>query len=84
MTGDLSTAPRIITLSPLSLATDVTDVTLKASGLCLGTQTGVGSTTTLTKSFFGRSPWLHVQQVMKGREKREEKNSNHYRETHGK
>ena len=57
MPGDLCTAPRIISLSPLSLATDVT---LGASGLLLGTQTGAGGTATLTKSFFfGRSPWLH-------------------------
>ena len=33
MPGDLCTAPRIISLSPLSLATDVTDATLGASGL---------------------------------------------------
>ena len=49
------------TLSPLSLATDVTDATLGASGLWLGTRTGAGGTATLTKSFFGRSPWLHGQ-----------------------
>ena len=49
-------------LSPLSLATDVTDATLGASGLWLGTQTGAGGTATLNKSFFGRSPWLHGQQ----------------------
>ena len=40
MPGDLRTAPRIISLSPLSLATDVTD----ASGLWLGTRTGAGGT----------------------------------------
>ena len=40
MPGDLCTAPRIISLSLLSLATDVTDATLGASGLCLGTRTG--------------------------------------------
>ena len=32
MPGDLYTAPRIISLSPLSLATDVTDTTLGVSG----------------------------------------------------
>ena len=49
--------------SPLSLATDVTDATLRASGLWLGTRIGAGGTVTLTKSFFGRSPWFHGQQV---------------------
>ena len=34
--GDLCTAPRIMSLSPLSLATDVTGATLGASGLWLG------------------------------------------------
>ena len=48
---DLCTAPRIISLSPLSLATDVTDATLGASGLWLGTRTEAGDTATLTKSF---------------------------------
>ena len=57
----LCTAPRIISLSALSLATDVTDATLGASGLWLGTRTGAGDTATLTESFFGRSPWLHGQ-----------------------
>ena len=61
MPGDLYTAPRIISLSPLSLATDVTDATLGASGLWLGTRTGAGGTATLIESFFGRSPWLHGQ-----------------------
>jgi hypothetical protein len=37
--------------------TDVTDVTLGASGLWQGTLTGAGGTTTLTESFFGRSSW---------------------------
>ena len=50
--GDLCTAPRMISLSPLSLASDVTDTTLGASGLWLGTQTGAGGTATLTKFFF--------------------------------
>ena len=36
--------------------------TLWASGLWLGTRTGAGSTATVTKSFFGRSPWLLGQQ----------------------
>ena len=52
MPGDLYTAPRIISLSPLSLAPDVTDETLGASGLWLGTRTGAGSTATLTEIFF--------------------------------
>ena len=60
---DLCTAPRIISLSPLSLASDVTDATLGASGLWLGTRTGPGGIATLTKSFFGCSPWLHGKQV---------------------
>ena len=55
MPGDLCTAPRIISLSSLSLATDVTDATLGVSGLWLGTRTGAGGTATLTKGFFGRS-----------------------------
>ena len=44
MPGDLCTAPRIILVLPLSLATDVTDATLGASGLWLGTRTGAGGT----------------------------------------
>ena len=51
MPGDRFTAPRIISLSPLSLATDVTDATLGASGLWLGTQAGAGGTATLAWSF---------------------------------
>jgi hypothetical protein len=47
MPGDLFTAPMIIYLSPLSLATDVTDATLVASGLWLGTRIGAGGTDTL-------------------------------------
>ena len=62
--GGLCTAPRIISLSLLSLATDVTDVTLGASDLWQGTRTGASGTTTLTEFFFGRSPWLHGQQAM--------------------
>ena len=52
MLGYLSTAPRIISLSPLSLVTDVTDATLEASGLLLGTKTGAGGTASLTESFY--------------------------------
>ena len=51
MPGDLCTTPRIISLSPLSLATDVTDATLGVSGIWLGTRTGAGGTATLTESF---------------------------------
>ena len=47
MPGDLCTAPRIISLSPFSLATDVT---LGASVLWLGTRTEAGGTSTLAKS----------------------------------
>ena len=49
MPGHLCTAPRIISLSPLSLATDVPDATLGASGLWLGTRTGAGGTAALTE-----------------------------------
>ena len=56
MPGDLCTDPRIISLSPLSLATDVTDATLGASGFWLGIRTGVGGTATLTESFFWPQP----------------------------
>jgi hypothetical protein len=59
MPGDLCTVPRIISLSPLSLATDVTDATLGASDLWLGTWTEACGTTTLLKVFFGCSPWLY-------------------------
>ena len=45
--GDLCTAPRIISLSPSSLATNVTDVTLGAYDLWPGTRTGAGGTATL-------------------------------------
>ena len=62
MPGDLCTAPRIISLPLLSLATDVTDVTFGASGLWLGTRAGDGGTGTLAHSFFGRGPRLHEQQ----------------------
>ena len=63
MPDDLCTAPRIISLSPISLATDVTEVSLEASDLWLGTRTKAGGIATLTESFFGRSPWLHGQRV---------------------
>ena len=43
---------------------DVTDATLEASGLWLGSCRGPVGTATLAKSFFGRSPWLHGQQVV--------------------
>ena len=56
MPGYQCTAPRIISLSPLSLATDVTEATLGASGLWLGTRTGAGGTATLTESFFWPQP----------------------------
>ena len=62
MPGDFCTVPGIISLASLSLATDVTDATLGASGLWLGTRRGAGGTATLTERFFGRSPWLHRQQ----------------------
>ena len=62
--GDLCTAPRIISLSPLSLVTDVTDATLGASGLWLGTRAGAGGPATLTESFIDYSPWLHGQQTI--------------------
>ena len=53
---DLRTAPRIISLSPLSLATDVTEATHGASGLRLGTRTGAAGTATLGLSFFWPKP----------------------------
>ena len=40
----------LISLSPLLLAIDVTDVTLGASSLWLETRTGAGDTATLTTS----------------------------------
>ena len=45
----------LYSLSPLSLATDVTDATLGASGLWLGTRTEAGGTVTLTKFFWPQS-----------------------------
>ena len=47
MPGDLCTALRIISLSPLSLTIDVTDLTLGANGIWLRTRTGVDGTATL-------------------------------------
>ena len=51
MTGDLYTAPGIISLSSLPLATDVIDAIPGTSGLWLGTRTEDGGTATLAKSF---------------------------------
>ena len=57
MPGDLCTANRgVISLSPLSLASDVTEMTLGASGLWLGTRTGAGGTATLAWCFFWPQP----------------------------
>ena len=56
MLGDLCTAPRIISLSPLSLATDVTDAILWAIGLWPGIRTGAGDTVTLIKRLFWPQP----------------------------
>ena len=47
MPGDIFTASGTISLSTLSLVTDVSDGTLEASGVWLGTRTGAGGTTTL-------------------------------------
>ena len=43
----------------------MTDVTLGASCLWLRLRTGVGGTTIVALSFFGRSSWLHGQQTQK-------------------
>ena len=51
MPGDLCTAPGIISLSPLPLAMDVTDLTLGASGLWTGTRTVAGGAATLVYAF---------------------------------
>jgi hypothetical protein len=56
--------PGIISLSPLSLATNVTNVTLGANGRWLGTRTGTGGIVTLTLKLFGRSPYFHGVQVV--------------------
>ena len=58
MPPDLCKTPRIISLSPLSLVTDVTDTTLGASGLWLGTRTGASGTATLTEKFFWPQPMV--------------------------
>ena len=63
MPGELCTAPRIISLSPLSLATDITEATHGTSSIWLRTRTGAGGNAILAYSFFGRSPRLHGQQV---------------------
>ena len=54
--GDMCTALGIISLSPLSLATGVTDATFGASGIWLGTRIGVSGTATLAWSFFWLQP----------------------------
>ena len=59
MPGDLCPVPRIISLSPLSLVTDVIDAALGARGLWLGTRTGASGTATLT-DFFCRSPFKNT------------------------
>ena len=46
--GLLAEVSRGFALSPLSLAIDVSEVTLGASGIWLGTRTGAGGTATLT------------------------------------
>ena len=61
--GDLCTAPGSFHYHPY-LSTDMTDPTLRTSGFWLGTRTGAGGNARLTKIFFGRSPWLHGQQVL--------------------
>ena len=56
-------SPGIISLlSPLSLAIEVTDATLRAIGLWLGTRTGAGGTDTLDKRFLGLNPCFDEQQ----------------------
>ena len=57
--------------------TDVTDVTLGASVLWLGTRTGAAGTTTLAWSFFGRRLWLH------GRKKKVETTNTSVEESEG-
>ena len=41
----------------------MTDASIGASDLWLGTRTGAGDTATLTESFFGSSQWLNGQQI---------------------
>ena len=59
--GDQIHTQKVKVFLDLQLATDVTDATHGASGLCQGTRTGAGGTATLTESFFGRNPRLHGQ-----------------------
>ena len=51
MPGDLCTVPEIISLSPFSLATDVSDLRFRASGPWLWTRIRAGGTATPGKSF---------------------------------
>ena len=61
MSGDLSTAPGIISLSPLP-TTDRRDwLNTQGKWSLASTQTEAGGNVTLIESFFGRSPWLHGQ-----------------------
>ena len=55
------TAPGNISWSPLTLATDVTDVTFGARDLWPGTRTGVGGTATLVQRFWPQPPCKHSQ-----------------------
>ena len=61
MPGDLSTAPGIISLSPLSLSIDMTNVTLGESGLWLGTRSWYHRYT-MINPFLSQSmvPWTSV------------------------
>ena len=52
----MCTALVIISLSPYNQLTDVTNVTLGASGRWLGTRTGAGGTAMLAESFIVSSP----------------------------
>ena len=65
MPGDLYKAPRIISLSPLSLWTNITDASLGASGLWLGTRTGAGGPATLTESFFLAAAYGSMDNTLK-------------------
>ena len=60
MSGDLYTAPGIISLLPLSLATDVTNVTLGASDLWPGTRTGAGGAAFLAATHDSMDSRQHV------------------------
>ena len=64
MPGDLCTAPRIISLSPFTLATDVTVATHGASGLWLRTRIGAGGTAAAygsmeNKPFYTKIPYFY-------------------------